>query len=285
MTVLLAGCGDLGTEIGLRFAARGHRVVGLRRRAALLPAAIEGLSVDLSVDRPLVPRDTDIVVVALSAARPTPDAYRAAYVEGLRNVLDGVEAAGASPSRFLLVSSTAVYDISDGSWFDEATPAAGGSGTGAVLLEAERLLRSRVPSGVVFRLGGIYGPGRNLLLNQVRSGTATNAGRSRHTNRIHRDDAAAAVVNLMLREEPPAPLYLGVDSEPATRGEVLDFLAAELGAPAPAPAATGAAEASTRGGDKRGRNGLLLSTGFRFRYPGYRDGYRMILAGTGIRHP
>ena len=42
MTVLMAGCGDLGTEAGLRFAAAGHRVVGWRRSPEKLPAAIEG---------------------------------------------------------------------------------------------------------------------------------------------------------------------------------------------------------------------------------------------------
>ena len=48
MTVLLAGCGDLGTEAGLRFAAAGHRVVGWRRSPEKLPAAIEGVAADLS---------------------------------------------------------------------------------------------------------------------------------------------------------------------------------------------------------------------------------------------
>lgn len=42
MTVVIAGCGDLGTEVGRRFAAAGHRVIGLRRRSELLPTAIEG---------------------------------------------------------------------------------------------------------------------------------------------------------------------------------------------------------------------------------------------------
>ncbi|WP_448233426.1 hypothetical protein [Microbacterium lacticum] len=47
MTVIIAGCGDLGTEVALRFAAQGHRVVGMRREAELLRAPIEGRSVDL----------------------------------------------------------------------------------------------------------------------------------------------------------------------------------------------------------------------------------------------
>src|SRR5690349_24004992 len=48
MTILLAGCGDLGTEAGLRFAAAGHRVVGWRRSPDKLPAEIEGVAANLS---------------------------------------------------------------------------------------------------------------------------------------------------------------------------------------------------------------------------------------------
>jgi nucleoside-diphosphate-sugar epimerase len=156
------------------------------------------------------------------------------------------------------------------------------------------MLHARIPAAVVFRLSGIYGPGRERLIDQVRSGRATVSASARHTNRIHRDDAAAAIVHLMLREEEPAPLYLGVDSAPVRSNEVLVFLAEELGLPAPqpeehSPAASGTATTarpeSQRGGDKRLSNRLLLNTGFTFSYPTYREGYRAVLAGAGIRHP
>ena len=294
MTVLIAGCGDLGTEVGLRFAALGHRVVGLRRNAAVLPAEIEGQSVDLSVQKPAVPVDTEIVVVAIAPGTPDPTAYRAAYVDGVRNLLDALDEARVTPRRVLLVSSTAVYDVSDASWVDEQTTANPKPGTDAALLEAEQLLHARLPQAVIFRLSGIYGPGRERLITQVRGGRATLSASARHTNRIHRDDAAAAIVHLRLRAEEPAPLYLGVDSAPVQSNEVLVFLAEELGLPAPATEATPAAEAagasaatreSRRGGDKRLRNRLLLDTGFTFGDPTYREGYRAVLAGNGIRHP
>ncbi|HSP75671.1 MAG TPA: NAD-dependent epimerase/dehydratase family protein [Cryobacterium sp.] len=292
MTVLIAGCGDLGTEVGLRFAALGHRVVGLRRNAAVLPDGIEGQSVDLSVAKPVVPADTEIVIVTIAAGNPSPAVYRAAYVDGLRNLLDALDEAGVTPRRVLLVSSTAVYDVSDGSWVDEETPANPRPGTAASLLDAERMLHARIPAAVVFRLSGIYGPGRERLIAQVRGGRATVSASARHTNRIHRDDAAAAIVHLMQRDEEPASLYVGVDNAPVLRNEVLVFLAGELGLPAPVPEAeapaapaSAATADSRRGGDKRLRNQRLLSTGFTFSYPTYREGYRAVLAGGSIRHP
>ena len=115
MTVLLAGCGDLGTEAGLRFAAAGHRVVGWRRSPEKLPAAIEGVAADLgSAELPPIPADTTAVVVAIAADSPTKEAYRAAYVDGLSNVLDAVLASGANVRRVLFVSSTAVYGDAGG---------------------------------------------------------------------------------------------------------------------------------------------------------------------------
>ena len=281
MTVLIAGCGDLGTEVGLRLHELGHHVVGIRRRAELLPAGIDGQSVDLAVEKPVVPPDTDLVIVTVAAGNPDPDVYRAAYVTGLGNLLDALDEAGVTPRRFLLVSSTAVYDIDDGSTVDESTPANPGGGTDSILLEAEQLLHRRLPAAVVLRLGGVYGPGRERLIRQVRSGRATLADRSRLTNRIHRDDAAALIVHLMLRAEEPDPLYLGVDSTPVPGVEVLAFLAAELGLPEPEIVETG----SRRGGNKRISNRRVLATGFAFSYPSYREGYRAVLAGGATRHP
>jgi nucleoside-diphosphate-sugar epimerase len=281
MTVLIAGCGDLGTEVGLRLAALGRHVVGLRRQAALLPAALNGQSVDLATERPEIPPDTDIVIVAIAAGSPDPEVYRAAYVTGLANLLDAIDDAGVTPRRFLMVSSTAVYDVNDSSFVDEETPATAATGTDAILLEAEELLHNRVPAAVVLRLAGIYGPGRERLIGMVRSGRATVAARTRLTNRIHRDDAAAAIVHLMLRVQAPQPLYIGVDNEPVPGAEVLGFLAAELGLPEPEIVETG----GTRGGNKRLSNRRLLETGFTLGYPGYREGYRAVLAGEASRHP
>lgn len=286
MTILLAGCGDLGTEAGMRFHALGHRVVGWRRSPAKLPAAIEGAAADLSAPNlPPVPADTTAVVMAVAADSPTEEAYRAAYVEGLTHVLDALERDGVRPRRVLFVSSTAVYGDAGGGWVDENTPPRPGGFSGRVLLEAEQLLQATfsgtATTATSLRLGGIYGPGRTRLIDQVRGGTAVVPEDARYTNRIHRDDAAAAIVHLATMPPEPAPVYVGVDNDPADLGTVLRFLAAELGLEEPPVGDAGPA----RGGNKRCRNELLRSTGFEFAFPSFREGYRDILAGNGVRHP
>ncbi|WP_426225194.1 NAD-dependent epimerase/dehydratase family protein [Pseudarthrobacter sp. DSP2-3-2b1] len=286
MKILLAGCGDLGTEAGLRFAALGHHVVGWRRSPGKLPAAIEGVAADLSsADLPAIPADTTAVVVAVAADSPTEAAYRAAYVDGLSHVLDAFARDGVTPRRVLFVSSTAVYGDAAGGWVDESTTPAPGGFSGRIIREAEDLLLSRLrgtgSSPIILRLGGIYGPGRTRLIDQVRDGAAVIPDEPRYTNRIHRDDAAAAIVHLTTMEPMPAPAYLGVDSDPADMGEVLRFLAAEMGFPEPPVGPAGEA----RGGNKRVSNALLRGTGFKFAYPSFREGYREVLAGAGVRHP
>lgn len=299
MTILMAGCGDLGTETGLRFAAAGHKVVGWRRSPEKLPAAIEGVAVDLgSGSLPTLPPETSAVVVALAADSPAEDAYRTAYVDGLSHVLDAVDAArergDKSLRRILFVSSTAVYGDAGGGWVDEATAPEPGSFSGRIMREAEELLLRRLAGTgvepVILRLGGIYGPGRTRLIDQVRSGSATVPAGSHFTNRIHRDDAAAAIVHLCSMGPAPAPVYVGVDDDPAELGDVLGFLATELGLPQPTPAADHAGggvpgREPSRGGNKRCSNALLRGTGFDFAYPTFREGYRAVLAGVGVRHP
>jgi nucleoside-diphosphate-sugar epimerase len=286
MTILLAGCGDLGTEAGLRFAAAGHRVVGWRRSPDKLPPAIEGAAANLSTaELPPVPADTTAVVIAVAADASTEEAYRSAYLDGVAHVLDALDRDRVTPERVLFVSSTAVYGDAGGEWIDENTTPEPGGFSGRIMREAEEHLLKRLhgtgTTPVVLRLGGIYGPGRTRLIDQVRTGAAVIPDQPRYTNRIHRDDAAGAIVHLCTMNAVPSPAYLGVDNDPAELGDVLRFLAAELGLDVPPTDSLG----SGRGGNKRCSNALLRDTGFSFKYPSFREGYRDILAGVGVRHP
>lgn len=281
MSVVIAGCGDLGTEAGLRFLQAGQQVVGMRRSTHLLPTGFERYSIDLAHEIPTLPADTDILILATSADRRSESAYREAYVDSLTNILTALNDAEIVPSRILMISSSAVYGQDDGSWVDESTPTAPTTETARVLAEAEAILHARVPTATILRLTGIYGPGRTRLIDQARAGTTLRNDPVSFTNRIHRDDAAAAMVHLTTMSSVPAPIYLGVDDAPTDRREVLRFLADELGISSPSDEL----DLTLPYTGKRCRNTLLRSTGFEFAYPTYREGYRAVLAGVGQRHP
>jgi len=110
--------------------------------------------------------------------------------------------------RLVLVSSTGVYGESKGGWVDEDTTGPADA-TGHVLLEGERIAHGFGGRGVVLRLGGIYGPGRDRTVRRVVSGEATCPEPGVYGNRIHRDAAAGAARHLA-RLADPDPVYLVV---------------------------------------------------------------------------
>lgn len=279
--VLIAGCGYVGSVLAGQLLERGHHVWGLRRRVERLPEGVQGIAADLSDPDTLweLPAKLDYVVYAASAGGRSDEQYRAAYVDGVGNLLSALRQGNHPVRRVLFTSSTGVYGQTSGEWVDEDSPTEPTDFTGARLLEGEQLLLGGPFPAVVLRLGGIYGPGRTRLIEQVRRGEAKlPAGPPRYTNRIHRDDAAAALAHLIPLPS-PEPLYLGVDDEPADLADVYRWLAVQLGAPLP-PRAKTAADQRPRS-NKRCRNTRLRASGFMFRNPTFREGYARLLGGAG----
>jgi nucleoside-diphosphate-sugar epimerase len=276
MRCLVAGCGYVGSALAARLAARGCEVFGLRRRPAGLPAGVVPVAADLSDRAGLaarLPRGLDSAIYAAAADARDEAAYRRAYVEGLANLLAALDP-GSRAARVLFTSSTAVYGQDDGSFVDESSPAEPAGWNGRVMLEAEARLAASGHPFSILRLGGIYGPGRTRLIERVRAGAEPLPPGPAWTNRIHRDDAAGALDHLLGLASPEA-VYLGVDDEPADQREVLRWLAARLGVPAPAASPEDAGPSAATG--KRCRNGRLRASGWVPRYPSYRDGYAAIL--------
>ena len=281
--VLIAGCGDVGTALGLALCEHGHEVFGVRREAHRLPAPLRPLSLDLT-DRRAVERtipDADVVVYAVAAGRRDEDAYRRAYVDGVRALLDALEHRAEPPRRVFFVSSTSVYGERDGAWIDEAAPVRPNGFAGESLVEGERRMRASPIPATVVRFAGIYGPDRGWLIRRARTGARFHDDPPRFTNRIHRDDCAGALAHLVARESVD-DLYVGVDDAPVTELEVLEWLAARLGAPAPRRVRE--AGAASHGAGKRCSNARLRASGYRLRYPTYREGYAAVLSGEGVRY-
>ncbi len=273
--ILIAGCGYIGTQLGVSLVAAGHEVWGLRRSAAALPRSIQPLHADLTRLDSLgcLPVGIDFIFYTAGAGATDEAAYRAVYLDGVGRFLDAIVDQGEKPRRVFFTSSTAVYAQRRGEWVDEESHTAPDGFRGDLLLCGERLiLASPFPSTVV-RFGGIYGPGRDSLLRAVREGgIRPQSGAAHYTNRIHRDDAAGVLQHLMGLEDLD-DIYLAVDNEPSEQGEVIRWLAQALNLPVPAEEPGSALTGNRSSGSKRCRNTRLLATGYRFLYPSYRDGY------------
>lgn len=274
-SVLIAGAGDVGLRAARRFADLGHPVLALRRHPpGDAPEGVTWVRGDLTDPGSL----QGLPAVGIVVFAPTPGArderaYRAVFVDGLRHLMAALP---LPPSRIVFASSSAVYGEHGGAWVDEGTPADPPGFNGRVLVEAEHLLAAAGADagthGVSVRLAGLYGPGRTQLLERLRDGrAAVPRGQHVYANRIHVDDAAAALVHVA-RLDHPAPVYLGVDDTPLEIDALYDHLASLVGGPLPAdgPAPAGV-------GNKRLSNARLRASGFRCQWPDAREGYRALL--------
>jgi nucleoside-diphosphate-sugar epimerase len=273
--VLLAGCGDLGERVARRLRAGGAEVWALRRQ---LPPhgghGIHWLRGDLADPASLHGLPAGITRLVYLPAPTTRDkaTYRAIFVDGLRQLLDALDT--RTLAQLLFVSSSAVYGEHDGDWVDEASPTDPLGFNGAVLLEAEQWLAQQPLRSTVLRLAGLYGPGRLQLIERLRAGQLRVPREVPHwANRIHVDDAAAAIVHL-LGLKSPQPLYLGVDDTPMLLDELYDFLAALVDAPLPQEGAPPAGV-----GSKRLSNARLRASGWAPQWPDAREGYAALLEG------
>lgn len=128
------------------------------------------------------------------------------------------------------LSATSVYGDLNGEWAYETTPAKPTEKRGDLRLKAENLwLNSKLPAHI-FRLGGIYGPGRNQI-EAVQNGRAKKIVKPGHYfSRIHVDDICDALIKSI---ENPAPgsIYNIVDDQPAPASDILDFICDKMKKP------------------------------------------------------
>lgn len=267
--VLIAGCGDLGARVARVHLARGDQVFALRRGTVDIPGVM-ALRADLAAPGPLpVPAGLNRVYYT-AAPGPARAGYEAVYGAGVARMLAAL--ASADGVRVVLTTSTRVYAQTRGEQVDETSPVDRTDPRCDAMLGAEQRLAMAGVRGISVRLAGLYGTGAGRLAARLRAGPAHAS--ARWTARIHRQDAARALVHVADLPA-PAACYLACDDCPATEVEVLTWLAGELGLPAPASVPVPAGFAH-----RRCSNARLRASGFRFEYPDFRAGYGAVLAGT-----
>lgn len=275
--ILLVGFGDLGAHIASLLLASNYHVTGVRRSQQLYPH-VTMISADVSqadclpVLRKLQP---DILIYCVAASGQSDAQYQSAYVDGLRHVLESQQNNLALKHVFF-VSSTRVYGQISSQVLDENVPAVPADFGGERLLQAEQLLDALSIPTTVLRLSGIYGPGR-LRMIQLAQDPDRWPSQNSWTNRIHRDDAAAFIFFLIeqLRVSPPSKLhqhFIVTDSAPVSQYEVIDWLASQLN-----PTVRLSPPTSRVLAGKRLSNQQMLATGFKLRYPTYKEGYQALL--------
>lgn len=271
--ILIIGCGDVGTRLGENLADRGHVVTGLRRNPKTGHSKIRMLAGDIGDRSTLegLAGDFNLLFFIVSADGRTEESYRIVYEAGLGHVLNRFK---GLPMVF--VSSTSVYGQCRGEWVDENSQANPENFNGRIIRQAEQLVLAAHTANTVVRFSGIYGPGREYLLQLAARAPEIQRIPPYYTNRIHVDDCVGVLSLLStvhLAGTPLQPIYLASDDDPAPMFEVVCWMAERLQCPLP-NVKTVAENASM---NKRCKNELLKAAGYRFRYPSYRDGYGEML--------
>ena len=184
------------------------------------------------------------------------------------------------------LSTTGVYGDRQGGWVDEGSPLAPVNERGRWRRAAERAWAATGLPVQVFRLAGIYGPGRSAF-DRLRAGRAQRVVKPGQVfSRIHVADVAAVLAASMARPD-PGRTYNVADDEPAPPQDVIAFAAELLGMPVPPEVPLEAAELtpmakSFYAESKRVANRRIKEElGVRLAFPDYRAGLRAILAAGG----
>lgn len=284
-TLLALGYGYSARALARRLLPDGWTVIGTTRSAGKAAAlAAEGVE-------PLVWPGADLAPALLRAshilASAAPDAEGDPFLDALRPVIHA-----ARPRWVGYLSTTGVYGDHGGGWVDEDTPLNPATRRGAHRVMAERqwqiMAREAGLPLMIFRLAGIYGPGRGPF-EKVRSGTARRIVKPGQVfSRIHVDDIAQ-VLAASMADPKPGRVYNVCDDDPAPPQDVIAHAAELLGLPVPPDMPYALAEAemspmarSFYAESKRVRNDRIKDElGVRLLYPTYRQGLAALLAAEG----
>ncbi|ASP38039.1 NAD(P)-dependent oxidoreductase [Bacterioplanes sanyensis] len=279
--ILIVGAGDIGGTLANHLQQQGHDVVAVRRSDKPVGEGVTLIQADVAEPDTLtaLAQPVDIVVYSVASPEFSKEGYHTFYYKGLRNVLKAVR--GQSPKRVFFVSSSSVYHQMDGEWVDESSATEPTSFAGKEMLAAEQALQKDKLPGTVVRFTGIYGPGRNRMIEQARHGGHCDPEPPVWTNRIHRDDCIGVLSMLIQRaldDQPLDDVYLATDDEPATLFDVLEWMKDRIGDVDP----DHDMPEVTRRANRRCCNKRLKSLGYEFRYANYRDGYDELLTAMGL---
>lgn len=200
-------------------------------------------------------------------------------------LVDAIARHGCNLKWLGYLSTTGVYGDYQGEWVTEESETRAVERRSVVRLESEAMWRA-LPQTHVFRLSGIYGPGRNAI-EQLLAGTAHRIDAPGQVfSRIHVADIVQAL-KASMQALTPGETYNLADDEPCAQRAVVEYAAQLLGMDPPpllplAQAGLSAMGQSFYRANRRvNANKIKQTHGLTWIYPSYRDGLATILQDRG----
>ncbi len=252
MKTVLLGYGDILRRVYHLLNNRNRQLITVSRSTDHHPDPDNAVALDLSAHPDLSDLFSKADTVVYT---PTPTGRDAAgYQQGYLDTVEHLVKFLDPSTRLILVSSTRVYrGYANRVVNDEDTPLPTDP-QGTILAQMERVALKR-DNTVILRPSGIYGRGYARWEKLAQGQTPS----TRVGNRIHADDLAQ-IICFITELTKPERSYLCSDFEPASEAEIWDFLRG----------VEGKRQQSVSG--LRYQPTRLISSGFKFRYPTYREG-------------
>jgi nucleoside-diphosphate-sugar epimerase len=268
LNIGIIGCGYVGTAVARRWREFGHSITATTthpERIGELERVVQRVVV-LKGDDPealtALVENQDIILLTVGAHKG--DLYREAYLD-TANTLMPILKQAPRVQQLIYTSSYSVYGDQQGAWVDETTPVKPVDENGKILDRTEQVLleaQSDRLNVCILRLGGIYGPNRELarilsrLAGKVRPGTGED-----WSNWVHLEDIVEAIV-FVCRQRCQG-IYNLVNDVPLPMRELLDRLCDHHGMER---ITWDPSQPSLRPYHARVSNQKLKQAGFQFRY-------------------
>ncbi|MGF1498365.1 MAG: SDR family oxidoreductase [Elainellaceae cyanobacterium] len=268
VNAVILGCGYVGKAVARHWQSDGLTVTATTTSPGRL-AELEAIAHQAMILRGddaetlrNVLADADVVLVSVGA--PSADAYEATYLDTAKTLVDVLP--NTTVRQVIYTGSYAVYGDQGGAWVNEETAIAPSNHNGEILAETEQILLKAATDQravCVFRLGGIYGPGRELMRIFRRAAGSTRPGDgSDASNWIHLDDIVGAIA--FAEQHRLSGLYNLVQTEPTTTGELTNRVLQAQQLP---PVTWDASQPSQRPYNARVSNQKLRDAGYEFVHP------------------
>jgi len=275
--VIIVGCGNLGEKIGDIFAQHTNfQVLGIRRNPSEqgnFPILAKDIFAD-DFSEWIVAENPNYVIYSATPSTSKPSDYQKIYVDGLRKITDEIQSNNLQ-TRVFFISSTRVFNGSSKlealDDHDEISP---NDEQGEILGHAERIA-TKNGRGNVFRLTGIYGLERTMMLRLAQDQQSWPA--NRFTNRIYDEDAANIIVKIISSKHTVPqfhlPLIINItDSQPVELYAVLNFIRKKLNLPGVPLKSAGKVV-----GKKIISTFLSQKFNYQFMHPSFESGYTEII--------
>ncbi|NER29637.1 MAG: SDR family oxidoreductase [Symploca sp. SIO1C4] len=235
MKIAILGCGYVGKAVARQWTKSGHIVTATTttpekitdlEAIAQRVVVMKGDNLEALTD---IVRNQDVVLFCVGAKASTVEGYQEAYLNTATNLVTALRN-NPGVKQLIYTGNYALYGDKKGEWVDENTAIAPTSEYGRILAETEQLLLSANCSVCIFRLGGIYGAGREILkifrpgAGTTRPGTGEDAA-----NWIHLDDIVAALE--LARAKQLEGIYHLVNDVPLIKKQLLNSLCQKYNLP------------------------------------------------------